>query len=53
MCTKPLGSEAASVAGNCGARHESKIDTWCTQDTVQCGAHDFSVMYSRRMSVTV
>ena len=50
ICTSP--PEPTGVAC-CGARHESKIDTWCTHDTVQCGAHDFSVKYSRRISATV
>src|SRR5436305_12620037 len=54
ICTSPPAPEfAGSVAGCCGARHESKIETWCTQDTVQCGAQDFSVTYSRRISATL
>jgi hypothetical protein len=42
ICTSPLaGSDA--VAGHCGARQASSTDTWCTHDTVQCGAQGFSV----------
>src|SRR5207253_8797229 len=41
-----------SGAGCCGARQESKIDTWWTHETVQCGAQDFSVTNSRRISAT-
>src|SRR5437016_7789473 len=40
-------------AGRCGARQASSTDTWCTQETVQCGAQDFSVRYSRRISSIV
>jgi hypothetical protein len=43
----------AGKVGCCGALHESTIDTWCTHETVQCGAHDFSVTNSRRISATV
>ena len=54
ICTRPSGSGTASgVPGRCGARHLSRYETWCTQETVQCGAQDFSVTYSRRMSSTV
>ena len=52
ICTKSPAVDPFLVA--CwGARQESKIETWCTQETVQCGAQDFSVTYSRRMSWTV
>lgn len=52
MCTNPLaGSDAG--AGRCGARHASRTDTWCTHDTVQWGAHGFSVWNSRRKSASV
>ena len=54
ICTSPPAPDPTGAApGCCGARQESKIETWCTHDTVQCGAHDFSVTYSRRMSATV
>jgi hypothetical protein len=50
--TRPPAPDPEGVA--CwGARHESKIDTWCTHETVQCGAQDFSVRNSRRISATV
>ena len=52
ICTS-FPAPVARAAGCCGARQESKIETWCTQETVQCGAHDFSVRYSRRMSARV
>src|SRR5581483_7274557 len=52
ICTRGL-SGTLLAEGCCGARHESKIDTWWTQDTVQCGAQDFSLRYSRRKSSRV
>lgn len=53
ICTSSLAVEAFSAAGRWGSRQQSKIDTWCTQETVQCGAQDFSVRYSRWKSSIV
>src|SRR5215471_17910902 len=54
ICTNSAAWLPAGVgAGRCGARHASKIETWCTQETVQCGAQDFSVRYSRWISSIV
>jgi hypothetical protein len=44
ICTSPLACDDAAAcagAGRWGSRQKSKIETWCTHDTVQCGAQDF------------
>jgi hypothetical protein len=54
ICTSsPVCDSAVPAgAGCCGSRQPSTTETWCTHDTVQCGAQPFSVRYSRRISAT-